>query len=199
MKTCPKCGSTDFYASGKCKPCLQTWRKANPERVKLARVKYVETNKLELNRRALMRYRADPSKRKLAAQKWRDANRDSVRAKVRKWSHENEVHHEYLRREWRKRNPDASRTITQNRRAKLRNSSGTLSKGLAERLFKLQQGKCPCCGEMLANDYHLDHIIPVHLGGEHVDSNIQLLKSGCNLSKGAQHPVDYMQSRGFLL
>lgn len=31
------------------------------------------------------------------------------------------------------------------------------------------------------------------------DENVQLLCSRCNLSKGAKHPVEFMQSQGYLL
>ena len=63
----------------------------------------------------------------------------------------------------------------------------------------LQKGLCPCCRKPLGNDYHMDHIIPLALGGSNGDNNIQLLRSECNLEKQAKHPVDFMQSRGFLL
>ena len=51
----------------------------------------------------------------------------------------------------------------------------------------------------LGNDYHLDHINPLALGGSKTDEKIQLLRATCNLQKNAKHPVDFMQSRGFLL
>lgn len=35
--------------------------------------------------------------------------------------------------------------------------------------------------------------------GSNTDDNIQLLCKTCNLSKGAKHPIDFMQSKGFLL
>ena len=32
-----------------------------------------------------------------------------------------------------------------------------------------------------------------------LDTNIQLLRATCNTSKGAKDPIEFMQSRGFLL
>lgn len=97
-------------------------------------------------------------------------------------------------------NPEANRIKWQNRRARKRESGGTLSKGLAERLFQLQRGKCACgCKQPLGDNYHRDHIIPLALGGTNTDDNMQLLTATCNLSKGAKHPIDFMQSRGYLL
>lgn len=101
--------------------------------------------------------------------------------------------------EWNKAHPDRRRELTQNRRAAIRALGGTLSKGLALRLHKLQRGKCACCGLPLGDDYHLDHVMPLALGGTNTDDNMQLLRSGCNVKKNAMHPVDYMQTKGRLL
>jgi 5-methylcytosine-specific restriction endonuclease McrA len=88
----------------------------------------------------------------------------------------------------------------QNRRARKNASAGKLSFNLAEKLFKLQHGKCACgCKKHLGKDYHLDHIMPLALGGANTDNNIQLLRKQCNWQKHAKHPIDFMQSRGFLL
>lgn len=85
------------------------------------------------------------------------------------------------------------------RRAIKRAVGGTLSRGLTNKLLKLQKGKCPCCNQPLGSDYHLDHIMPLALGGSNTNENIQLLRSVCNMRKHTKHPVDFMQSRGFLL
>jgi 5-methylcytosine-specific restriction endonuclease McrA len=86
-----------------------------------------------------------------------------------------------------------------NRKARERANGGILSVGLAEKLFELQKGKCACCGQPLGEKYHMDHILPIVLGGPNEDWNIQLLRQRCNQQKHAKHPVDFMQSRGFLL
>jgi 5-methylcytosine-specific restriction endonuclease McrA len=78
-------------------------------------------------------------------------------------------------------------------------SGGKLSPDLAERLYELQGGKCACCGKPLGEKYHLDHIMPLALGGANTDDNMQLLTARCNIQKSAKHPIDFMQERGFLL
>jgi len=70
---------------------------------------------------------------------------------------------------------------------------------LVNKLLLLQKGTCVCCGLDINSDYHMDHIIPLKLGGEHTDSNIQLLCPACNLTKGSKDPIKFMQSKGFLL
>lgn len=86
-----------------------------------------------------------------------------------------------------------------NRRARILSVGGKISSGLADKLMKLQHGKCACCGKNLNGKFHLDHIVPIYLGGENKDSNMQLLLPTCNLQKNAKHPVTFMQSKGFLL
>lgn len=99
---------------------------------------------------------------------------------------------------WAKANPEALRIKAHTRRARL-TSGGSLSKGLIPKLMGLQRGMCPCCGIALGEKYHLDHKMPLALGGANIDSNMQLLRATCNMQKSAKHPVDFMQSRGFLL
>lgn len=101
--------------------------------------------------------------------------------------------------EWRKNNPEKTKTQRANYKAKRRSAKGKLSSGISEKLYTLQRGKCACCGHELGKDFHIDHIVPLALGGENVDSNVQLLKAECNLRKGAKDPVEYMQTRGFLI
>lgn len=199
MKTCKTCSSTTFYASGKCKACLLAWRTANPDRVKAARTKYAKANRVELNERAKEDYHADPTKRALAASKWRRSNREKYQSTARKWSAENVQRHAQMRLEWAANNPEARRTYTANYRARKRNNGGKLTRGLAKRLYKLQLGKCACCRLPLGEDFHRDHVMPLALGGANEDWNMQLLCATCNFSKGDKHPVEFMQSRGFLL
>ena len=100
---------------------------------------------------------------------------------------------------WRRAHPQAKRVIDQNRRAK-KVVGGRLSPDLPSTLLMLQRSRCACCGEKFGSaGYHLDHVIPLALGGVHADTNIQLLCPPCNGRKHAKHPIDFMQSLGFLL
>ena len=97
------------------------------------------------------------------------------------------------------KNPGAMASYRQNRRARKNLSNGKISAGMAQKLFKLQKGKCPCCKQELGDNFHLDHVIPLALGGSNTDDNMQLLRAKCNQQKHAKHPVDFMQERGYLL
>ena len=86
-----------------------------------------------------------------------------------------------------------------NRRAKILGLGGKLSANIVKNLLFLQKGLCACCNKPLGKDYHLDHRMPLALGGSNEDSNMQLLLSRCNQQKGALHPIDFMRLRGFLI
>jgi 5-methylcytosine-specific restriction endonuclease McrA len=131
------------------------------------------------------KYRAKHKAAIAAAQaEWKTKNKESVTAYQANY---------YLT------NTDKYRTYENNRRALKRKYPGKLSSNLPERLYALQKGKCACCGAKLGNKYHLDHRMPLALGGSNTDDNMQLLTPKCNLQKHAKHPVDFMQERGFLI
>ena len=79
-----------------------------------------------------------------------------------------------------------------------RGGSKSIKVGYKDRLLVLQKGKCACCKTKL-DKYHVDHIVPVSKGGPHEFTNLQLLCPTCNLNKHAKDPVDFMQTKGYLL
>ena len=147
-------------------------------------------------------YRANPENKEKIREsltKWRVANKDKVRAHNAKRYANNSDKIKERTKAWRKQHPESKKLSEHKRRARIANSGGKLSKGLIEKLMRLQRGKCACCGLPLGESYHLDHIMPLALGGSNTDDNIQLLRGSCNSSKRDKHPVDFMQQRGFLL
>jgi 5-methylcytosine-specific restriction endonuclease McrA len=218
VKPCIKCGLSNRYPSGKCKPCGDAASKKrhqeNPDLAKAYRGKWYEANKQEAIAKRIQYRKEHPEQERETMKKWDAANKEKIAAKqaeyreknkerlklrdAKKYAQETERCKAY-NKAWYANNPDAVRIKNQNRRARILNVGGKLSKGLSERLFDLQKGKCPCCKRGLGKNYHLDHIVPLALGGSNDDSNAQLLRAECNLKKHAEHPVSYMQSKGFLL
>ena len=216
MKTCMKCG-TLFYGRkcGKCNAArAKAWRTANPGKFKASRAKWkAENSEKDLTSDA--KYRAAHKEQiKLLSAKWHAANKERVAARNAKWraEHPEETRIKRARHyaenkertleqiaQYRIKHPERIRVWKANRRARERELQGILSSGLVEKLLRLQQGKCLCCRQPLGDDYHLDHVLPLALGGKNEDSNMQLLKKSCNLSKNAKHPVAFMRQRGFLL
>ena len=143
--------------------------------------------------------RENAEKKKIAQDEWRAKNLEQQRIYKQKYYLENKEKVSERIDAWRKRNPEAYRRYKQNRRSKKLLKGGKLSYGLHIKLFELQKGKCACCKKPLGKNYHMDHIMPLALGGTNTDDNIQLLRAKCNLQKHTKHPIDFMRQRGFLL
>lgn len=93
----------------------------------------------------------------------------------------------------------AQKASNTNYYAKYRKAPGRITPSRIIDLFLLQRGKCPYCKKKLDNSFHIDHIMPISLGGENIDSNIQLLDLACNYAKRAKHPIVFANEIGLLL
>ena len=203
------------------------WQESNKEKIKAKRAEYRLANKARdkeynaakyvknleaIKARNLAWAKANKDKSNAIGRAWASANKDKVKAKNAAWVVANpdrvkERAEKYrlanpervkiATAAWHRASPESSRISEHNRRAQM--NGGKLSRGLSDKLFKLQKGRCACCGQPLGKNFHLDHIMPLALGGSNTDDNIQLLRQRCNIQKKAAHPVDFMQKRGFLL
>ena len=144
-------------------------------------------------------YQENKEIEKKKAAEWYVKNKNLSFERNREWKKNNPEKYQECHKNYSKANSEKIKIKSQNRRALKKKNKGVISKDLISKLLRLQKGKCACCSLPLNDDFHLDHIVPLVLGGEHADSNIQLLRSECNLKKGGKHPVEYMQSQGFLL
>jgi 5-methylcytosine-specific restriction endonuclease McrA len=96
-------------------------------------------------------------------------------------------------------NPDQKRATKAVRRARERSAPGRYVKKDVGELLSKQKNLCAACRAKLGDAYEVDHIIPLAGGGSNDRLNLQILCGPCNRSKGARHPIDFMQERGFLL
>ena len=89
---------------------------------------------------------------------------------------------------------------TRNRRARLKNAEGKHSAEDIRMLFARQKGKCAFCLKPLGKlKPHVDHYMPLVLGGSNDPSNLRLLHKTCNLKKGKSDPVEFAQRNGILI
>jgi len=159
------------------------WREEHQEEHKAAKKKWREKNKDRHEQYQIAWETANRKRRSAGRKEWREQNRERDRKNLIEWA---------------KKYPDRVRIKAQNRRAKKKSNGGSLSRDIVSKLLQLQKEKCAICRVPLNGEYHLDHILPLILKGRNEDKNMQLLCPPCNLSKSSKHPIEFMQSRGFL-
>jgi hypothetical protein len=163
------------------------WARKNPDKVKETKKKtrMVEANRI--NEREGHRKWLEENKEKVATYNAEYTARPGIKGRMKQ-----------THAEWYKAHPEAGGVYVRNRKARKLNAGGEHNIADIQRLFILQKGKCVVCRTKLTK-YHVDHIMPLSLGGGNGPGNLQLLCPSCNLSKHSKHPIDFMQSRGFLL
>lgn len=201
LRNCRKCGV--LFDKNNCPACAKInksiWYIKNREsELSNAAIRY-KNNSEKIKECHYKRYHENPEKYRAISSIWRISNPEKSRISKANYYSANLEKMRAKSSAWSIANPDEKKILNHNYRAKKRSANGRLSNGLAEKLFKLQKGKCACCGESLGSKYHLDHIMPLALGGTNTDDNIQILKQICNLKKHSKHPIDFMQEKGFLL
>lgn len=184
-------------------------RIANPQAFKEKKDRYCAKNKEKIAEYAKARWQAkgDEIKARLKETGKNAEHNAKYRAKyyekclqmTQSWKDENPERRKETNAKWSRENATKLRTYKHNRRARKKAIGGSLSSGLAKKLFALQRGLCACCREPLGDSYEMDHIHPLALGGTNTDNNIQLLTRRCNRQKGRKPAVEFMQSRGNLL
>lgn len=91
--------------------------------------------------------------------------------------------------------------IAHRRRAKKAGNGGNFTAAQIDDLYLIQKGLCaePSCRCRLRGKYHIDHIIPIDLGGTGWIANLQLLCPPCNQRKSNKDPITWAQENGRLL
>lgn len=170
----------------------------NKERASLVKAKYILKNKEKIKNARKDYYENNKDILNAKTKKWRESNVNHIKEYEARYRGAHKERRKITSSNHQKTNKEKYRIYNKNRYSLRKRHNGRLSHGLAEKLYKLQKGKCPCCRLPLGKDYHMDHVMPLSLGGSNTDDNIQLLRKTCNLQKNAKHPFDFMQSRGFL-
>lgn len=133
-------------------------------------------------------------------------NKDSVLSSNRKWLEENKdrkkkIDAEYRNTQkekirvanakWASENPEKVRSKDRTRDARIKGSDGTHSASDVMSILNDQGWNCVYCCADLRKGYHVDHIMPLALGGSNWPHNLQCLCPTCNMRKGAKHPDDW--------
>jgi 5-methylcytosine-specific restriction endonuclease McrA len=80
--------------------------------------------------------------------------------------------------------------LQRNRDARKTGNGGTHTAEDIQAQYERQGGKCFYCHQKL-DKYHVDHAIPLVLGGSNGPENLVVACPECNMEKGAKHPMDF--------
>lgn len=129
-----------------------------------------------------------------------DNNREVYRENARRWNRQNPEKRLEKVRKWCAENPERKRQLGRNAYhrdpAKFRAKSMNYHKSnLAERrieLFKRDGAHCGICDGPIPDIFdrrmiHVDHKVPVSMGGSNEIENLQLAHAHCNHSKGGRY------------
>lgn len=204
MKTCSKCKEEkNIELFSKHKTCAGGVRSICKECVKLDGQKYKNENPekvLESKRGWRLRNREQAIS---ATAAWADKNPERAAAAVKRWQQANLERVKEKARAWASENRESRNATQRNRNAKKRNSEGQHSAKDVESIILLQRQMCACCQSKLifsgVNRYHVDHIMPIALGGSNGRENLQALCKKCNLRKSAKPPEVWAKENGKLI
>lgn len=114
-----------------------------------------------------------------------ERNKETEAAKMRLYYVVNCEAIKEKRRQYHQENPEVARRNTEQRRAQKRNAFVEHVDPLIR--LELDDGACGICeGDVNPFDFHVDHIIPLALGGEHSYANTQVAHPYCNMRKGVK-------------
>ena len=108
---------------------------------------------------------------------------------------------EYIKekiKNWKSKNKDKARVYNHTRRIRVLSTNGFSLKDV-KIILHLQRYMCANCECDISESYHIDHIMPLALGGTNERTNIQCLCPSCNLRKGSKHPIDWARQNGRLI
>lgn len=162
---------------------------ANPERIREMDRRRHAANPHTKRRADRRRYLKHKQKRYQSALRWRAKNQEQFRELCRRDT-----------RRYRARHPERVRESEHKRRALESAANGSFTAADIVNIRKLQRNRCARCRESLKDKkVHIDHIMPLALGGSNDRTNIQLLCAHCNISKGARDPIEDARRIGRLL
>ena len=175
------------------------WYKANTERALFLAARWKVENKEQRDKANQAYYEAN--KPKIAAYKkaWKEKNFDKLKVFHVEYARANRERIRANFDRWAKANKDKIRAWTNAGRARRRGAEGKYTAADISALFARQRGRCAYCKASLKRGYHIDHIVPVVLGGSNWPANLQLACMQCNCSKGGKDPIVFAQQRGMLL
>lgn len=168
-KVCAICGKEFITIYPHQKVCSKA---CQPEYINISARKYRESNRQKLRDRQKEYYQK---------------NKDAIRVRWESWYVINKDKCIENSKEWKKNNKDKVRKSKKIRRHKIRalkkDNGGSYTAKQWKETLEYFDYKCAYSGESVANDCHIDHIIPISKGGTSYIWNLVPSLSRVNISK----------------
>lgn len=192
------------------------WDAANREKKR----EYHSKNRERLNAKSRARYQSlSIEERRAERRAWYDKNRETAIERSRQWLRDNPERAKAKKQNYYKANKDtidaknkawaeanpervkANMAVRKHRRRVRENDAGgTFTASEVRAILAAQNHRCAYCrADLRKVKKHLDHIMPLALGGSNERSNLQWTCHACNLSKGKKSPIEFAQQMGRLL
>ena len=143
----------------------KAYYEANADKLKAEKKAYYEANGDKIKAEKKAYYEANADKIKAEKKAYREANADKIKAR---------------QKVWRENNLELRNFLEQKRRAlKIPALLPTTDDGLIKKLYKQRAEMSKKRGE----EYHVDHIIPLSIGGAHHQDNMRVITAKENLEK----------------
>ncbi len=172
-----------YAITGKCVACT----KNESVRYKAQRKAYAAKNSANIVAKMTAWKATNPERLKIITATFKARHREAIREKSAIYRQTHPV-------------PPIDRRVREaRRRARKAGAGGSYTKADVHALMSLQGGKCAYCRKTIRQEYTVDHIVPLRLGGSSDPNNLQLVCRLCNSSKGGKHPIDFAKTLGLLV
>lgn len=185
---------------GDCIACVRQrgwdWYLANRER-ELAKAKtFYEENKQRIKEYGIEYRAVNADWIKEKKRKYGQDNKKAISIKNKERYKKNKARTLKKCQEWVKNNREKAAAGWRAAKTRRRQADGKFTSKDVLRIGENQKWLCLNCSKYIKDEYHVDHIMPLILGGSHWPSNLCLLCPSCNISKGGKHPDDWDRENG---
>lgn len=199
--------SNDGYNT-RCKQCISDYKreyqKANKEKLSLKKKEYYKINKKHINRNSKQYEENNKQKQQAYRKIYREENKHHIKKELKKYYCENKnklnknaIIYRNANKEKlalsvkRYRESEHGKAVMRLNSLK-RRASGSLSTRELSKLIKDSDNKCFYCRQDIpSGKLHIDHYMPIKLGGKTTLSNLRVSCANCNLRKGCKHPSKF--------
>jgi 5-methylcytosine-specific restriction endonuclease McrA len=173
----------------------RAYHEAHKEELASRKHAYYIAHRSEISARNNAYHEAHREEKAARRRSYREARPEELAVQARAFR---ETHQEYLaayQRAYYKAHPAKWTAKDHKRRAAKKGNGGTHTEADIEAQRQRQNGLCYYChkpwGSPRHPNGHIDHVVPLALGGSNGPENLVIACEECNLRKGAKHPDEF--------